>query len=82
MQQRPRNFSDFLGRLSIPSANQIVTSVPLPNIVPFYRNSEIILSFLLGRFAVSITMFVDRGLKLKKDMFTTNNNILKTEGRD
>lgn len=80
MQQRPRNFSDFLGSLSIPSANQIVTSVPLPNIVPFYRNSEIMLSFLLGRFAVSITMFVDHGLKLEKDMFTTNNNILKTEG--
>lgn len=82
MQQRPRNVSDFLGSLSIPSANQIVTSVPLPNIVPFYRNSEMMLSFLLGRLAVSITVFADHGLKQKRDMFATNHYILKIKGWD
>lgn len=58
MRQRPRNVSGFLESLSIPSTNQIVTSLALPHIVPFYRNSEIMLPFLPERLTVSITMFV------------------------
>lgn len=70
----------FLGSLSIPPHHQIVTSVALPNIVPFYRNSEITQHFLNERLTVSIIMFVDYDLKLKKDIFATNHCILKRLG--
>lgn len=70
MWQRPGSVSDFLRSLSIPSPNQIVTSVALPNVVPFYRNSKIMLHFLLERLTESTTMFVDYGLKVEKDIFT------------